>query len=47
MPDPHVAAQAQHVLGSKNLTHEAVILSLMQARSLASSNTRRILAAML
>jgi hypothetical protein len=47
MPDPHVAAQAQHVLGSKNLTHEAVILSLMQARSIASSNTRRILAAML
>jgi hypothetical protein len=35
------------VLGSKNLAHEAIVLSLMQARSFASGNTRRILAAML
>jgi hypothetical protein len=47
MSDPHVAFQAQHVLGSKNLAHEAIVLSLMQARSFASGNTRRILAAML
>ena len=47
MTDTHIALQASHVAGVKNITHQAIILAQVQPLSLTGNNPGSVLATML